>query len=294
MHAPLAPGKMPGTMSLKEIVGSIIRAIPRVPVVRTLFYHPAVRARIQVWPGFRRFYGGGWDLRHPFDREYHTDTSGFVPSDRLLSSSHDSMKRSFYAGSQPSIIRLALNTLPALPECTFIDLGCGKGRPLLVASEYPFRSVIGVELSPSLILNARKNAATLSRQFSRRAPIMVEQYDAGQFPVPAGNAVIFLYNPFGQEVVASVVSRIEEALAIGGRTIFVIYYNPVHGHCFDGSRALTRYFAANLPYSREELGYGPDVADGVVIWQGGGTAPAHGNADAEIKITLPGVRAEIA
>lgn len=153
---------MPGMMSSKEILGSIIRAIARAPVVRTLFYHPAVRRRIQVWPGFRRFYGSGWELRHPFDREYHTDTSGFVPSDRLESSPHDSKKRNIYAGSQPSIIRLALNTLPALPECTFIDLGCGKGRPLLVASEYPFRSVIGVELSPSLVLDARKNAATLS------------------------------------------------------------------------------------------------------------------------------------
>ncbi len=294
MHAPFAPGKMPGMLSLKDTVGSIIRVVARVPVVRTLFYHPAVRGRIQVWPGFRRFYGGGWDLRHPFDREYRTDTSGFVPSDRLPSSPHDSKKKNIYAGSQPSIVRLALSALPALPECTFIDLGCGKGRPLLVASEYPFRSLIGVELSPSLVLDARKNAATLSRQFSRRAPIMVEQRDAGQFPLPAGNAVIFLYNPFGQEVVARVVTRIEEALAIGGRTIFVIYYNPVHGHCFDGSRTLTRYFAANLPYSPEELGYGPDVADGVVIWQGGGTAPAHGNADARIKITLPGVRAEIA
>jgi SAM-dependent methyltransferase len=228
---------MPGMMSSKEIVGSIIRAIARAPVVRTLFYHPTVR---------------------------------------------------------PSIIRLALNTLPALPECTFIDLGCGKGRPLLVASEYPFRSVIGVELSPSLVLDARKNAATLSQQFSRRAPIKVEQHDAGQFPLPAGNTVIFLYNPFGQEVVARIVSRIEDALATGGGTKFVIYYNPVYGRSFDGSRAFARYFAANLPYAPEELGYGPDVADGVVIWQGGGMAPAHDNADAEIRITLPGVRAEIA
>ena len=129
MHAPFAPGKMPGMLSLKDTVGSIIRVVARVPVVRTLFYHPAVRGRIQVWPGFRRFYGGGWDLRHPFDREYRTDTSGFVPSDRLPSSPHDSKKKNIYAGSQPSIVRLALSALPALPECTFIDLGCGKGVP---------------------------------------------------------------------------------------------------------------------------------------------------------------------
>jgi DNA-binding beta-propeller fold protein YncE len=42
---------MPGMMSSKEIVGSIIRAIARAPVVRTLFNHPAVRGRIQALVG---------------------------------------------------------------------------------------------------------------------------------------------------------------------------------------------------------------------------------------------------
>src|SRR5712691_7133679 len=33
---------------------------------------------------------------------------------------------------------------------TFIDLGSGKGRVLLLASDYPFRQIVGVELLPAL------------------------------------------------------------------------------------------------------------------------------------------------
>ena len=162
----------------------------------------------------------------------------------------------------------------------------------MVASEYPFRTLIGVELTSSLVLEARKNAAALARRFPRRAPIRIEQQDASEFQLPAGNAVIFLYNPFAEPVVAKVVSRIEEAIISGGGTKFVIYYNPVHCDCFDSSRLLSRYFAANLSYSAEETGYGPDVSDSVVIWQGGGTAPAHSNANARIKVLESGSRAE--
>jgi hypothetical protein len=141
---------------------------------------------------------------------------------------------------------------------------------------------------------ARNNAAIVNRQFAKRTPIQIEEQDAGQYVLPAGNTVVFLYNPFGEEVIARVVSRIEEALAVAGRSIFVIYYNPLHAHCFDASPALRRYFAANLPYSPEELGFGPEIMDAVIIWQGGGAAPARDGADAKIKTIWPAVRAELA
>jgi SAM-dependent methyltransferase len=283
-------------VTIKKAVSSIIHVTARMSAIRALVSHPVIRDRVQTWPGFRRIYGNGWEFQHPIDSHYRTETSGFVPPNQLASSPLDSARGTFYAGSQPSIIRRALNTLPELPECTFIDLGCGRGRPLLVASEFPFRSLIGVELSSSLVLAARKNAARLGQSYAQRPPIVIEQGDAAQFPIPPGNAVVFLYNPFGEEVIVRVVSRIEEAVAAGGRTIFVIYYNPVHGHAIDASPALNRYFAANVPYSSEELGYGPDIMDSIVIWQGGAPAHAHphANADAKIKITVPGVRAELA
>jgi SAM-dependent methyltransferase len=280
-------------MSLKQTLGSCIRAVGQLPVIKTVLYHPSVRGAIQTWPGFSTLYGKGWFLLHPFDRSLGTDTSGFVAAAELPSSPYDSARKHCYAGSQPSIIRSVLTMLPSLEGFTFVDLGCGKGRPLLVASEFPFRDLIGVELSPLLAAEARKNASILQRRFPARVPIRIEVGDASAFGFPPGNLVVFLYNPFGEEVIARVVAGVEAALASENRSLFVVYYNPVFGACFDASRALTRYFAASLPYAGEELTYGPDTADPVVVWQGGSTATPRPGADARIEVTKAGMRAEV-
>jgi hypothetical protein len=94
-------------------------------------------------------------------------------------------------------------------------------------------------------------------------------------------------------VVNKVIAQLESLFVLGPRRIFVIYYNPVHGHCFDASAHFRRYFAAALPYAGEELGFGPDKHDAVVIWQAGSNLPAHPGADAAIRVTTPQVRAEL-
>jgi len=82
-----------------------------------------------------------------------------------------------------------------------------------------------------------------------------------------------------------VVAGLEGALAAERINIFVVYYNPVFGACFDASPAFERYFAKMVPYTREERGYGP-VGDGaVVIWQAGHLAPPLPGADARIIVT---------
>ena len=58
-------------------------------------------------------------------------------------------------GSQPTIIRRALDTLGDIAGYTFIDIGCGKGRPLVVASEYPFARILGCDISAELVKTAK-------------------------------------------------------------------------------------------------------------------------------------------
>ena len=97
-----------------------------------------------------------------------------------------------------------------------------------------------------------------------------------------------MYHPFGAELVAKVIQTVEAALAKERRSIFIIYYNPVAGHVFDASRQLMRRFARMLPYAAEERGYGPDLEDPVVIWQGG-TAPLPTEpANAKIMVVRDG------
>ena len=154
----------------------------------------------------------------------------------------------------------------------------------MVASEFPFKEVIGVEWSSALVDLARRNLAIFRHRHPNCAPSRFENADAALFPFPAGDLVIFLYNPFGKEVIQRVVANVEAALNSGARSLFIIYYNPIFGACFDASPLLRRYYARTIPYAVAERGFGPDDADPVVIWQGGTNLPAKKGADTTIRI----------
>jgi SAM-dependent methyltransferase len=280
-------------MGLKEMVKAGAERIRRLPILSYILSRRPVRFWLQRLPGAHLLFGRGWDLLHPFDSFYGTDTSGYVPSDELPNSPLSSTKLHVYGGSQPSIIREALKQLPTLAHFTFVDLGCGKGRPMVVASEFGFKEVIGVELSPELADTAGRNIALVQGKFRDRSPMRVEVGDAAGFRFPEGNLVVFLYNPFGREVVERVVHNLEAALDDGAREIFVIYYNPVQGAVVDATAKFSRYFARTIPYAEDEQGFGPDEADPVVIWQAGAALAPKDGAGASIEVTKPNYRAEL-
>src|SRR5258708_1144989 len=134
------------TMNLKRVVA----AVGRLPVVSSLIRQPLALGLLKNVPGAKLLYGSGWDAVHPFDRLHRTHTSGFVSADQLPAQEAARAHAVFYAGSQPSVLREGLRALPSIQTCTFVDLGCGKGRPLLVPSAFPFLDILGVELSPFL------------------------------------------------------------------------------------------------------------------------------------------------
>jgi SAM-dependent methyltransferase len=261
--------------------------VASVPVITSMLMHPPVRERLRKLPGLSGLYAHGWAFRHPVDRLYSTDTGGVAPPPELKGAV-------FYAASQPGVIRAALASIPHLEQCAFVDLGCGKGRPLLVATEFPFRAIHGVEYSPVFAAIARRNLIRFAQRWPQRKPVQVHLCDARTYVYPAGDLVVFFYNPFDAAVMQQVIGRLEALAEGSARRLFVVYYNPVQAHCLDSSALFKRYFAAHLPYAAEEVGYGPDADDAVVIWSAGAesTAPKPG-ADAPIRVVASGLRAEL-
>ena len=171
-------------------------------------------------------------------------------------------------GSQPTIIRRALDTLGDIAGYTFVDIGCGKGRPMIVASEYPFALALGYDISADLVRIANANAVVMARHFPQRPPIRALHANVSDLQVPSGKAVVFLYNPFGAELMRSLLEKLEAELASGAiQHLYIVYDNPVCGEVFDNSRYLTRWFAGEFTYDHEELGFGPEDKESVVIWQ---------------------------
>ncbi len=71
---------------------------------------------------------------------------------------------------------------------------------LFVAAEYPFRKVIGVEFSNALHDDAVANLKRYRFPKRRCADIEPVHADAREFEFPNDNLVIYLFNPFGEEV----------------------------------------------------------------------------------------------
>ena len=238
-------------------------------------------------------------LPHPIDRQYDIDTSGNMGFDQLRAGSPADIYQVSYGGSQPSIIRRVLDLIPDLQNAVFLDLGCGKGRALAVASEYPFRHLVGVELAPVLVQIARANADHLSRRFPHRPPIRVEEGDAATTRLPDGQVVVYFFHPFFRGLMKRVLANLETAVLSGRITkLFVVYYNPVYADLYDSSPVFQRYFAETLEYDAEEMGTGAsyhDRNDAIAVWQSHGEpqTPARPGAAAKIVIEPPGWRARV-
>ena len=104
----------------------------------------------------------------------------------------------------------------------FLDIGCGLGRSLVVANEVGFFDLYGVDISDNLISRCQNNMSKVGVSAS------LSCIDVADFDVPSGKLVIYLFNPFGEERMTDLVSR----LACREEETLVIYHNPKHSECF--------------------------------------------------------------
>jgi len=141
--------------------------------------------------------------------------------------------------------------LAALPvshsDCTFADIGAGMGRVILLASTKPFKQVVGVEVSPALCETARDNVVRWRRRHPDLAckDARIVCKDAASFKFPAGNLIVYLYNPFGETTLRKLVDRIAQECA---GAVAIMYHTPVHRAVLDEHPAFE--LAADLGFGR--------------------------------------------
>jgi SAM-dependent methyltransferase len=125
------------------------------------------------------------------------------------------------------------------PDFTFIDLGSGMGRVVLMAAEFPFRKVIGVEFSPELHRTAEQNVARVSGR-RRASAVEVVCQDAREYAFPPGNCIIYLFNPFQEGVMRTVLQNLGIWFESQSAELYVIYFHPVLGAVLDESSFLVK------------------------------------------------------
>lgn len=115
-------------------------------------------------------------------------------------------------------------------EFTFIDIGSGKGRTLLLASDYPFRKIIGVELFPELHAAAERNIAVYRSPNQQCTTFELHCMDATQFQFPDDNLFLQFADPFPAHVLEQVLANLERSLDAHPRKVFISYWSPSPEH----------------------------------------------------------------
>lgn len=111
-------------------------------------------------------------------------------------------------------------------QFTYIDIGCGKGKPLLVASEFPFRRIIGLDISETCVSIANRNIDIYTGGSStQKDRFSVQQLDAELFEFPEGDLFVFLFNPFGVDTLREVTHNLAADLRARPRRVLIAYWN---------------------------------------------------------------------
>jgi SAM-dependent methyltransferase len=189
----------------------------------------------------RQRYG---DMEYDWEHRVNS-TSGTVSwRARLLGLFH-----SPYQPTEPALFQEMMASLPIeFDQFTFVDLGSGRGRTLLMASEYPFRKIVGVELLPELHLIAQENLASYKSESQKCFALEALCGDATDFPFPAEPVVLYLFNPLPEAGLRQVLRNLERNTNTGSRTVYVVYHNPQLDSVLIESEAWTKLDGSTHQY----------------------------------------------
>jgi SAM-dependent methyltransferase len=193
---------------------------------------------------------------HPFDQLHGTDTSGLIPGSVIAIGTKAKVEElTAYYGVAPSILHGLLDiwlhrTNPQPIEKTvFLDIGAGKGRALLLASQFPFARVDGVELNPILASVAQSNISLWDKDIEADAlsPIVLHNADATRHLLPREPTLAFLFHPFELPILKRFLRHIERSIALNPRPFDLLYANAEHDSYLDHHPAFTRLWKGPVP-----------------------------------------------
>lgn len=200
--------------------------------------------------------------RHPFDEAFGVRTSGLVAGRHLKSGHRHDRHATAYFAVAPSVfqalVRRWQRSRPtgAIEDYSFIDVGAGMGRAVLLAAELPFRRVVGVELNPTLARIARKNLAVWRASGRAQAPTKIICNDAVDFRLPAGPCLAFLFNPFGAPVMRRLLAAWSKTLSVAvtghAGQLDLIYVNNEQENVLERQAGFARLFSGQIPRSRAD------------------------------------------
>ncbi|MCP4097486.1 MAG: class I SAM-dependent methyltransferase [Planctomycetaceae bacterium] len=160
-----------------------------------------------------------------FDRKHNVSTTGAIFLKDLEIDSSNVELGELYDPFPSGPLKRLLSMLPQvdLSETTFVDFGSGKGRVLLIASDHPFKQILGVEFSPELHEQAENNIRSFRSRQQKCETIESLCQDATEFAIPDGPCVFFIFAAFRGEAFIEVLKNIKESYHESPRPMHLLY-----------------------------------------------------------------------
>ncbi len=167
-------------------------------------------------------------MDYRWERRHGTETLVRIEGGSLETDSANKHRATCYGATRARPLQQLFERL-ALPRTgTFVDLGAGKGRVLILAAQYGFPKVVGVEFSEALCQVARRNLEESHRRNPWPGQVDVVHADVVAYAIQPDDCTFFLYDPFNAEVLAQVLENLRRSLAAHPRRLCLIYNAPRH------------------------------------------------------------------
>lgn len=196
----------------------------------------------------RRVSPSGSTEASAFDQRWNVQTDGNEDLSELqIADRTNYLLGNRYQATAPEMFDKIMREIPLRYEdYVFIDCGSGKGRVLLLASDLPFRRIIGVEFASDLTNIAKANIHAYQNPSQKCKHLEAVCMDATIFPFPPEPTVLYLANPFEGPVMEKFLRHVEHSLKEHPRSFVVLYRNPKGVAFWDQSRFFTKVKTTDL------------------------------------------------
>lgn len=168
-------------------------------------------------------------MARKWDRDHNVDTAGSIQLAGLSIVGPHRDQGNECLCTSPKTFDFIMRSLPKdLGGHTFIDIGAGKSRTLLLASRYPFARVVGVEFAHELVGIARRNIKSFRDAAQKCRDLEIVEADAATYDFPPTPLVVYFYNPFSKQVFDIVIANLVASLRAQDRPCHLVYGSSSH------------------------------------------------------------------
>lgn len=212
-------------------------------VLRYIYYFFYNAVNWNLWLAFFTFYQ---DIRGA--RKYGISTFSPVKLSKLTIAESDLTKSQPYEAVNYYMLEKLLTAFRKLPDsASIVDLGCGKGRVMVVAAYFGFKQITGIDFAKELCEEAARNMEKTQQKIPGIRWNIVHA-NVLDYTILPDDAIFFMFNPFAERTLVSFLKKLERSCKQFPRKTYFIYASPQHSAALEqrGYQVVFRQALMNL------------------------------------------------